>query len=347
MAVTLTNPYTRQSMDEATRLFRTPNTLLSNLFFGRLRVENATSVLFDLVKGGRTTGAYVGNNDAAIPIDRQAFNTKTLTPPLLALSRTITGADLESRTPGRNPFEGGDGANELIAQDYEDLLNIILRAEELQASQAVVSGQITLTDINGSTLGEVIDFGATSDMRPTALTTNYLWGTGSTSDPLGDLRRLAQLVQTHGDVMADTVIMRTSLYNLFAADTHVQTQLDMLRGPDRDRLAVEARGLGATWRGMVDGLDIYTYDGAYKAPGSDTLSYYIPSTKVIVGSTAGEGTRYYAQVFSSEAGGMVTTDRYLDSWGERNPDSILVRAQARPLLVPKRVDAFAVQQVIA
>ena len=33
MATTLTNPYTRQSMDEAVRISRTPNNLLTSLFF--------------------------------------------------------------------------------------------------------------------------------------------------------------------------------------------------------------------------------------------------------------------------------------------------------------------------
>jgi hypothetical protein len=333
-------------MDEATRLFRTPNTFLLNTFFNRLRVEPSPSIMFDLVKGGRTVGAYVGPNDMAIPVDRQLFNTKTLTPPLLAFSRSITGVDLERRIPGRNPFEAGDGAAELIDQDYTDLLNVIARAEELQAAQAAISGQITLKDINGSTLGDVIDFGPTAAMRPAALAGNYMWG-GSNSDPIGNLRTLAELVQTYADVMADVVVMRTSLFNKFVADTHVQAQLDMYRGPESDRLAYEAMGLGATYRGKIDGLRVYTYDGVYKAPDSDTLTYYVPANKVIVGSTFGEGTRYYAQVFSAAAGGMVTTDRYLDTKENWNPDAIMVRAQAKPLIVPKRVDMFAVQQVVA
>ena len=56
MATTLTNPYTRQSMDEAVRIFRTPNNLLTSLFFPRIRVEPAPSIMFDIVKGGRTVG---------------------------------------------------------------------------------------------------------------------------------------------------------------------------------------------------------------------------------------------------------------------------------------------------
>jgi hypothetical protein len=343
---TLTNPYTRQTMDEAVRIFRTPNTLLSNLFFSRMRVENSNSIQFDVVKGGRTVGAYVGPQDMAIPVDRAAFNTKTLVPPLLAFSRTITGVDLDNRVPGNNPFEGGDGAAELTAQDYEDLLNIIARAEELQAAGAVISGQNTLLDIKGNALGEVVNFGPDAAMRPTALAGNFVWG-GTTSDPMGNLRTLSQLVQTYGDVMADVVVMRTSLYNTFAADASVQAQLDLRRGPDTDKLTFEAMGMGAVYRGMIDGMKIYTYDQTYKAPGSNTLAYYVPANKVIVGSTMAEGTRYYGQVFSSEAGGMVTTDRYLDTWSEKNPDSIMIRAQAKPLLVPKRVDAFAVQQVVA
>ena len=345
MATTLTNPYTRQSMDEAVRIFRTPNNLLTSLFFPRIRVEPAPSIMFDIVKGGRTVGAYVGPNDMAIPIDRQKFETRTLNPPLLSFSRSITGVDLERRTPGRNPFESGDGAAELVDQDYTDLLNIHLRAEEYQAAKAVLDGQITLTDINGNTVGEVINFGPTAAMRPTALAGDYRWG-GPTSDPIGNLRSLSQLVQTYGDVMADIVIMRTSLYNTFAADTNVQAQLDTRRGPDSDKLTYEAMGLGATYRGTIDGLRLYTYDATYKAPGSDTLQYYVPANKVIVGSTQGEGTRYYAQIFSAEAGGMVTTDRYLDSKESWNPDAIAVRAQSRPLLVPKRVDAFAVRRVV-
>jgi len=346
VAVTLTNPYTRQTMDEAVRIFRTPNTFLSNMFFSRLRVENSTSIQFDVVKGGRTVGAYVGPHDKAIPLDRAAFTTKTLVPPLLSFSRSITGKDLEDRVPGRNQFESGDGANELIAQDYEDIMNVHMRAEELQASQALISDSVSLLDINGvNVTGSAVVYGRDSNLVPSALTSNDRWGE-STSDPLGNLRTMQVLVQTYGDVMADVAVMRTSLYNIFAADANVQAQLDTRRGPDTDKLTFEAMGLGAVYRGMIDGLRIYTYDGTYKVPGSDTLTYYMPANKVLVGSTSGEGTRYYGQIFAEEAGGMVTTDRYLDSWGEKNPDSIIVRGQSKPLLVPKRVDAFSVWQVI-
>lgn len=347
MATTLTNPYTRQVLDDAVQIYRDPNTFLVDTFFGRLRVEPSPSIMFDIVKGGRTVGAYVGPNDSAIPIDRALFNTNTLTPPLLSFSRSITGVDLERRLPGRNPFEGGDGASELMAQDNLDLLNIHKRAEELQAAQAIVSDSVALLDIEGKNIsGSAVVYGRNAALTPTALAGNYVWG-GTTSDPIGNLRTLSQLVQLHGDVMADVVVMRTSLYNTFAADTHVQAQLDVRRGPDTDQLSMRAMGLGATYRGTIDGLRVYTYDGAYKAPGSDTIQYYIPANKVIVGSTQAEGTRYYAQIFSSAAGGMVTTDRYLDTIEKQNPDAILVRAQSKPLLVPRRVDAFAVQQVVA
>lgn len=332
-------------MDEAVRIFRNPNNFLTAMGFPRLRVEASTSIQFDVVKGGRTVGAYVGPTEEAIPIDRAAFNTKTLTPPLLAFSRSITGKDLADRTPGRNAFESGDGASELRAQDYDDLLNIISRAEELQASQAIVSGQITLKDIKGQTIGSVIDFGATAAMRPAALTGTARWGQ-SASDPMGNLRDLAELVSTHGDIVADFVVMRTSLFNTFIADTNVKAQLDTWRGPVTDQLAVRAMGIGAKYRGNIDGMEIYTYDGAYKIPGSNTLEYYVPANKVIVGASQSEGTRYYGQIMSAEAGGLVTTDRFLDTIIEQNPDSIIVRAQAAPLLVPKRVDAFAVRQVI-
>ena len=45
MATTLTNPYTRQSMDESVRIFRTPNNLLTSLFFPRIRVDRKSTRL--------------------------------------------------------------------------------------------------------------------------------------------------------------------------------------------------------------------------------------------------------------------------------------------------------------
>jgi hypothetical protein len=332
-------------MDDAVRINREPSNFLSKMFFNRMSVSTSNSIQFDVVRGGRTVGAYVGKNEESIPIDRNLFNTKTLTPPLLSFSRSLTGADLEQRIPGKNPFEGGDGAAELTAQDQIDLVNITQRAEELQASQAIVSAAITLLDINGNALGDTVTFGRDANMTPTALAGTAKWG-GSTSDPIGNLRTLSQLVQTYGDVMADVVVMRTSLYNTFAADTNVQAQLDVRRGPDTDKLTFEAMEMFATYRGMIDGLKVYTYDGVYKTADAGTLSYYIPANKVVVGSTNGEGTRYYGQIFSAQAGGMVTTDRYIDSWAEFDPDKIKLRVQSAPLLVPKRVDAFAVQKVV-
>lgn len=345
MPVTLTNPYTRQAMDDAVRIYRNPRRFLTELLFGRLKVENAPSIQFDVVKGGESAGAYVGPNSKAIPLDRAAFTTKTLTPPLLSFSRSITGKDLEDRLPGRNPFEGGDGAAELQAQDYDDIFNVMDRAMELQASQALTSGQITLKDVNGNTLGSVVDFGATSGMRPSVLTGTDVW-TNSASDPLGDIRRLAELVSTYGDVPPEVVLMRTGLFTTLAKNTEFKSQLDNRRGPAEDQLAIKAQGMNAMFRGRIENMDVYTYDGSYKLPGSDTRLYYLDPKKVIVASTKGEGTRYFSQIFSAQAGGMVTTDRYLDSDVTWNPDAITVRGQSRPLLVPRVIDSIACQQVV-
>ena len=214
---TLESPYKTQDMLEALRLLRVPRTFLTKTFFSKAYTSMQAAVKIDIAKDSRTIGAVVRRGEGAVQVDRQVFETSTYEPPEIPVMRTITDSDLIDRLPGQTPYDDGDRASELQAQDLFDLNAIIERTIEAYAAQALYLGTITLKDKENNTVGDVLDFQRNAENMPAALAGAALWS-ASTGKPATQFDLATETIDKNGDIMGDVCIMGRDNTMVFRRD---------------------------------------------------------------------------------------------------------------------------------
>src|SRR5690606_18831930 len=126
------------------------------------------------------------------------YTSKEVTPPIYDEEGAISSFDMIKRFAGQNPFANpnyGANATREAFSIFRKLEKKIRRAVELQASQVLQTGELTLLDQNGNEV-----FGL--DFQPKTshfVTVTVPWAAdGATGDPLADVGALAQTVRRDG-----------------------------------------------------------------------------------------------------------------------------------------------------
>ena len=104
--------------------------------------EDVSIVIQDL-----STGYRMNSDDI--------YTNKAFKPPIHKEAIPINSFDLIKRMPGENPFEAPDFRANVITRMFNGMVKVerkIRRAVELQASQVLQTGIVTLTDSNGTAL---------------------------------------------------------------------------------------------------------------------------------------------------------------------------------------------------
>lgn len=288
------------------------------------------------------------------------FTNKAFKPPIHKEKIALNAFDLLKRVPGDDPFQSPDFRASLINRMFRGMVKVerkIRRSMELQASQVLQTGTITLTDSAGVAL-YTLDFKPKSSHFPTAGTA---WGTGG-DDPLGDIEALAEQIRNDGLEDPDELIMGVDAFNAFIKNTEVREQLDNRRMETMRIVSMEKRGNGGTFRGVVEvgnyKFDIWTYGGRYKDPQTGNKIQFIDPSKVIVrsstarldatfgaipniGSLMGaQATRLLPELparLSNDAGGM---DLFTNVWLSDDGEQMFGGVGARPLMIPTAIDTY-------
>src|SRR6056297_1909079 len=104
--------------------------------------EDVSIVIQDL-----STGYRMNSDDL--------YTNKGFKPPIHKEAIPLNAFDLIKRMPGENPFQSPDFRANVITKMFSGMRKIerkIRRSIELQASQVLQTGVVTLTDINGAAL---------------------------------------------------------------------------------------------------------------------------------------------------------------------------------------------------
>lgn len=283
------------------------------------------------------------------------YTNKRLTPPIYDEEGAVTAFDMIQRQPGQNPFQNPVYAANAVRQSFtifRKLEGKIRRAIELQASQVLQTGQLSLIDKNG-TVVYTIDFGpkGTHFVTPTAWAAN-----GATGDPLGDLESLATVIRRDGKVEPNQLIFGLGAYKRFLANSAVKDRLLQIRGA-LITAAPAVRGMGATYQGSVwighYSFEMWTYDGFYQHPQTGAFTPFVSDNKVIMKGPGRLDLTYGAiplivppdqralpflpPRISSEGRGLdLTTNAWVTPDGKR----VMVSAGTRPLTIPTAIDTF-------
>ncbi len=331
------------------------------------------SRFFTMKPGGNYSGKKVAidiqrfDEDVAIAItkcsgpnlnDIDEFTTKEFTPPAYGEAFPVDVCELLERMAGTDPYTAAyqsDAAQlmAIMAKGFMIIDDKIKRAVELQASQILQTGKLTLTNKAGTEV-YTLDFLPKASHFPTV---GVSWSNTATADPLGDLEALAEVIRADGKIDSDMLIMGKTALRNFLKNEDVQAVLDNRR-IDIGAIRPEMVDSGATFYGYVwvgtYRMEIWTYPDTYKDPQTGNPTKYIADDKVVILSSNTRLDMTSAKVplplgpdprvaglmpgrmTSREEGYDVTPNLY----ASQNGKQIMGELESRPLLVPVQIDGF-------
>lgn len=320
-------------------------------------IYNGDKVAIDIERYGEDVAVAITKCTGPNLNDISQFTTKEFTPPAYGEAFPLDVCELLNRMAGVDPYTAAyqEYAGQLVAEMAKGFMLIddkIQRAVELQASQILQSGTLTLTNKDGDTV-YTLDFSPKTTHFPTVSTS---WGQAG-ADPLGDLLSLANVIRADGLVDPDRLIFGESALTNFLRDDNVKAVLDNRR-MEIGQIAPEMRDSGATFYGYVwvgtYRMEIWAYPGTYKDPQTGTPTKYVDDDNVIMLSTRTRLDMTSARVplplgpdprvagllpgrlASREDRFDVTPNVYCTPNGKQ----IMGELESRPLLLPVQIDGF-------
>lgn len=288
------------------------------------------------------------------------YTNKGFKPPIHKEAIPVNSFDLIKRMPGQNPFEAPDFRANVITRLFDGMTKIerkIRRSIEVQASQVLQTGIVTLTDINGNAL-YTLDYKPKASHFPTAGTS---WQSSS-ADKITDIRVLAEQIRDDGLADPDQLIMGVDAFESFIGDDEVRKRFDIRRVDMGTIAPMEMRGNGGTYRGVVEignyRYDVWTYGGRYKDPQTGHKVQFIDPAKIVVRASSGRLDATFGAIpnigslmgggaadllpelpsrFSNADGGM---DLFTNAWLSQDGEQLFGGVGARPLMIPTAIDTY-------
>jgi hypothetical protein len=353
----MANPYATGWM----RLFiqrRMPSTFLQSFFTMKPGNEyNGKKIELDIQRFGEDVAVAMKAGTEANINDMDLVTTKEFTPPAYGEAVPVDVNDLLERTAGIDPYT--DAYNGYVAKliaklntAFQVIRDMITRAVELQASQILQTGKLTLTNRSGSEV-YVLDFKPKAAHFPTVTTA---WSAPG-ANPLGDLAALMAVIRANGQVNPDQAIFGAVALKNFLANAEVKAQLDNRRveigeiRPRQDRKG--ATFYGFVWVGAYM-LEIWTYPEVFKHAQTGTPTKYVADDKVVVLSSETRLDYTTARVplplgpdprvASLMPGRLLSADDNLDvtpnMYCTPNGKQVMAELESRPLLIPVQIDGF-------
>lgn len=337
---------------------RTPNGFLSRMFTIKPGgIYNGEKIAIDIQRFGEDVAIAIKKCTGPNLNDFDEFTTKEFTPPAYGEAFPLNVCDLLNRMAGVDPFSAAfqDFASQMVAMMAQGFVLIddkIKRAVELQASQILQTGILTLTDSAGNTV-YTLDFKPKATHFPTV-------GTGwdqAAADPLADLRSLAQVIRSDGKVNPDRLVFGDTALANFLKNDEVQAALDNRR-IDIGDIAPEFDDSGATFYGFVwvgsYRFEMWTYPDTFTDPQTGNATEYVATDKVIMTSSRTRLDMTAARVplplgpdprvagllpgrLSSRTSGFDVTPNV---YATPNGKQIMGELESRPLLIPVQIDGF-------
>lgn len=291
----------------------------------------------------------------------ELYTNKGFKPPINKEAIAINSYDLLKREAGANPFESPNFRVSIISRIFKGIRKIedkIRRSLELQASQILQTGILTLIDSNGVAL-YTLDFKPKATHFPTVGTA---WSVTATCTPIDDIDALAEVIRNDGLDDPDELYFGGTAFKEFVESDQVQKHLNGRRIDQGGIMPASKRGNGATFRGTIDignyTYSIFTYGGRYKHPQTGVKTQFIDPGKVIVRASNGRLDATFGAIpnigrelgissvnmlpelpgrISNADGGM---DIFTNSWLSPDGEQLFAGMGVRPLLIPTAIDTF-------
>ncbi len=325
---------------------KNPSKFFTKTFFKPQMPEAVNIIEVDKTKlSSRKLAPIVSPVENGVVMDKQGYNTYTLTPAYIHPKKQLTVADLSKRSAGESPYStvsAEQRQDKKIASYLVELDDAVERRIEYMAVEAILTGKSTVRNAGDN---KQISYGRSSDNSMT-LTSNK-WGT-NTADIAGNLRTARKTVLKNSGVNPDVLIMGDKALQAFLADTKIQAlysnagyKMASLTGvPDIDDPMV-------TYYGTIPEFGkIYGYSESYYDEQSKTIKQLIPDNTVVYGSSAGDNRLYFGAINNLHAGGMVALEKFVDYQVQENGKGATISIESAPLPANTDPDSVYVLTVL-
>lgn len=249
----------------------------------------------DIVSGTKEVSWEVKRRGRPVAIDIQSHEHGITTKSTKSSQKVVEAAnyDYNTNVEAQRSFERVFGGNQFVdipeyaklidevAEDMQDNIDRIERAEELQRSQLMLTGQITLNN------GDVISFGRKAGSL-VAYNADHGWDQ-SNVNPGDILKQGAEFMVTHGDANVQAVF--NVVLGSEAIDAFRDNPLRQKDGDIKDQMfmdlttgAVQVSGLtpqGAFNRGNYR-FNLWGYEGYYDIEGGTQNLKYMDSKSIVM-----------------------------------------------------------------
>lgn len=339
-----------------------PTAFFSGMFAARPEnFHSSEEVEIDIVRSEEDVSIVIQDLSTGYRMNSDdLYTNKGFKPPIHKEAIPLNAFDLIKRMPGQDPFQSPDFRANIITKMFSGMRKVerkIRRAVELQASQIMQTGIVTLTDSSGTAL-YTLDYKPKATHFPTAGTS---WATATLAEKIGDLTDLCDVVRGDGLMDPDELDMGSTAWENLLQTTGFLARLDTRRADLGTITAMEARGGGGIYRGTLElgnyKLDVFTYNGRYKHPSTGTSTPYLDPGKVVVrsstarmdatfgaipniGALLGASGRLIPELPSRMSSADSAMDLFTNVWLSGDGEQLFGGIGARPLMVPTAIDTF-------
>lgn len=318
---------------------------------------DAEYIDIDIVRSGEQVAPVLRDlSNGAVAIADDVFTGKQVKPPVYKLSRPVNIFDLLKRQPGENEYEAigtwyGRLVN-ILKRGFQLMYGMLNRSIELQASQVLQTGKLTLTDDAGNE-AYVLDFNAKNTHIANAST---MWDQAG-ADPIKDLNTLADAIRADGLVDPKNIIFGAKAWDLFIQNTKVQNAVKK-DGLGLGILSPRLVNKGGKYMGYLESgayrYDLWVYNGRYQNFNNSTSNKFVDDNKVIMladvedldfrlvyGGVPSLGMiEPFASVIPDTViyqGGMKVHNKV---YNNDDKDTTIAQATTRPICIPVSIDRF-------
>lgn len=335
-------------------------------FSGMFRARPSTfhtteKVEIDIVRSDEDVSIVVQDMSTGYRMNSEdLYTNKGFTPPVHKEGIPLNSFDLLKRTAGASPFDSPDFKANIITRMFMGMRKVemkIRRAIELQASQVMQTGVVTLTDAAGVAL-YTLNYSPKASHFPTA---GVSWATATLAQKIADLTGLCDVIRAHGLANPDELAMGASAFENLLQTPGFLDRFDARRADLGTITPMERRGNGGTYRGVIElgnyKLDVYTYDGRYKHPQTGVSTPFLHPGKIVARASGARMDASFGAIpnigqllgvtgnlipempsrMSSVEGGM---DLIPNLWLAADGESLFGGVGARPLMIPTAIDTF-------
>ena len=318
-----------------------PVTWLRDSFFTLETQSESEKIFFDVLDRKKRLAPYVSPRVRGKIMEKEGYSTKAFEPPYLKPKSNIDPNELFRRSAGERMM-GAYSASERRAMLIREILRnheeSISRREEVQVSEAVRKGRVTVT---GEGYGTVVLAYGRAAGNTVVLTGDNRWSQDGAT-PLADIETWAETARENssGAVMTDVICGTKSFQHLLARLTKDDRKdlFDSRRGSEsRVELGPRAHRR-VQFEGQLGHFDFWTYQDTYHDDDGQAVEVWPENEVALVSRADIEGVRAYAAIRDGRAGYRALR-RFPKMWEEQDPSEEYLMTQAAPLMVPLRPNA--------